>query len=765
MNTVHHEPNHDANVSQLPVAAGSHGHGSTELVPFDPYMNPHVSDDEIDLREIWNVLVRYRWTILIFLGVVTATTVIATLLMRPVYQAATLLEIIPSSRNIVKFQNLEQSELQPREFIQTQANILRSESVASAAISNLGIASHPELNGQLEQRGIVSGIRQVLSVFNSADAVSDEYTELVGERKRLERFEERLRVAPIRNSNLFEVSFESFDPVLAADVANAVSEQFIKLNDERRFNSTSGAKSFLQQEIQRVQAKLERSEKDLNAFARKHQIVDLEDKNNIMSTRLQELNRSLTEVQSDRIRAEALYTQAQHGQVESLPAILQEDLIRNLKEEYTRLQAEYFKLANIYKDAYPKLQQVRAQMSQVKLSLDQEVGKIVASLKTNFEQLNERERLLQVAVKSQKNELLDLQDRAVQFNILKREWETNKELYSGLLERMKEVGVAAGMEMNNVAVIDHAAVPIKPSSPKLLLNFGIAGILGLLGGVGLAFLLAYLDNTIATPEELERIAHVASLGLLPKIDAKILDNDASLDLVSEVARDSELSEAFRSIRTSLMFSSPQGAPKKLYVTSTTFSEGKTTNAVNLAIVLAQQGAKVLLVDADLRKPRVHKVFGIPSSPGLSEHLVGQEKSNRVFRTNIHNLSVMAAGIPPPNPAELLNSSKMDAFLQVAQDMFDYVICDGPPIMGIADAIVTSVKMDGVVLVVSTNGVTKEALKESVKRLRSVRAPLVGAILNMVEMTRSQYGYYNSYYRYQPSESKEEEQSDQLAVNV
>jgi len=339
---------------------------------------------------------------------------------------------------------------------------------------------------------------------------------------------------------------------------------------------------------------------------------------------------------------------------------------------------------------------------------------------------------------------LDLQDRSIQYNILKREWETNRELYSGLLERVKEVSVAAGMELDNVSVVDAAVVPMVPFSPNVQLNAALAGVLGLMGGLGIAFLLAFIDNTVRTPEELERLVHLPSLGLVPQVNEKTLPENTSIDLLAHHMRDKDLSEAFRSIRTSLMFATPGGTPKTLMVTSSTQGEGKSMSAINLSIVLAQTGVNVLLIDADLRRPRLHKTFRVPRGPGLTDYLVKGELDS-IHDTGIEHLSFLAAGTPPPNPAELLIAPVMDGLLEGLKERYDYVIIDSAPVLGLADPVVLSTKVQGVLLVSAAAYAGKTAVREAVKRLRSVQAPLVGTILNRIQPDSSEYGYYNRYY--------------------
>ena len=758
----------------LPQVQGPEG----PLGSYYGYSAEAMDDDGLDLKEIWRIISKHRRTIILFTAIVLLTTLAATLMMRPVYMATAVIEVSPKNRSIVRFQNVDEADSNPWTYQQTQARIIQSESVAQAVVDRLDLESNPLFTGEQEERGLISGVRQIASQFLSPllagiralltgkqatetdsedsndplraselapEAPSLAYSVLGG-----------LSVVPVRDSNLFDVSYESYDPVLAAAISNAVVQEYIRLSGERRFQSTGGAKAYLESEIKRVQGRLETSEKELNEFARKNQVVDLEDKNNIIATRLQDLNQSLTEVKNERITAESLYRQAQQVNIDTLPTVLENDLIKALKANYTNLRSEYASLSRIYKPKYPKLQQVGSQLADVRASLEQEVNNIKISLQVHYEQLLDKEKLLEQVVEQQKNQLLVLQDRAIQYNILKREWETNKELYSGLLERMKEVGVAAGMELDNIAIIDKAVIPDAPYKPSLQRNMMIALVLGLMGGVGLAFLLAFLDNTVRTSEEVERLVQLPSLGLVPKVNVKALPADVSLDLLAHQMREKDLAEAMRSIRTSLMFSTAGGLPKTLTITSASPAEGKSMMAINLSIVLAQAGASVLLIDADLRAPRLHKVFKLPRGPGLTDYLVKGEL-HLVADTGIEHLTLMTSGTSPPNPAELLGSSAMDHLLEGLAEKYDYVLIDSAPVMGLADPIVLSTKVKGVLMVVAAGKISKGALREAVKRLRGVHAPLTGVVLNQIQPDSSEYGYYSRYYYNYGTE-----QSQQLA---
>lgn len=723
-----------------------------ELALYDPYLNQYTPETEFQLRDCWKIILKYKWTILAILSAVLITTAVATMLERPVYRATTLIQLKPETSGILRFKTIDAAAADAKTYRNTQANIIRSRNVAEAVVARLNLEKNPEIAGAQARRGLISGVEQISGVIEKTNPENDQdkiKEQRLRERITTGRVISSLGVAVVPASDLFRVSFDSFDPSLAARVVNTVVEEFIRLSAEQKFNSTAGAKAFLDKEIKRLQGKLESSERDLTQFARQFKVIDVEETNNIIVGSLSELSSELASLEGERISAEAIYLQSLEENFDPLSSetVVNDDTVKALATEYNSLQAKYFKLSRVFTDAYPEVAALKSQIAQVKSALEKEAKRAARYLKDKYEQLVNKEKLLRKAVDKKREELLDLKDRSVQYHILKREWETNKELYAGILERVKEVGVAAGLKLNNISVVDKALAPASSYKPNFTYNMTLALIFGLAAALGTALILSLLDNTIRSTEEMEKKFRLASFGLVPKhVDHK--KNKSTTDKENDkiefaALSDSSIGEAFRSIRTSLMFASPTN-PKIFQITSATSGEGKTTCTTNLGIVLAQNGARVLLIDGDLRKSRMHKIFRVPSSPGLSEALVG-ENNQVIHGTNITGLSLMAAGTIPPNPAELLHSAAMGKLLENLSEVYDYILMDSPPVLGLADSLIISNKVEGTLLVASSGKVTKEALRESVKRLRGVRARLFGAVLNMADMHSKEYGYHAKYY--------------------
>ena len=499
-----------------------------------------------------------------------------------------------------------------------------------------------------------------------------------------------------------------------------------------------------------VKVKLEDAERELNAYTRKEGIVKRDDKEGSPENQmLSDFTAALSKAQAERIRAEALYQHAKAGDPVALSAAGENKLIQTYKERKAKLEGEYQEGLQIYKPGHPKMQQLESQITDTQAKIDQEAKATISVLKTQYEAALAQENLLNAKLKETRETVLGGQDRSFQYNILKREVDTSRQLYDSLLQRYKEIGVSGGVGVNNITVVDKAKVPTFPFKPNLRLHLLIAIVVGLAAGIGLAILLEHFDDTIKHPQDMEKFLGLPVLGIIPSApdnEGQELAISANADLRSAFA------EAYRSLRTALQFATAEGMPKVLLLTSSSVGEGKSTSALSLAIHIAHTGKTVLLIDGDLRKASLHTKLGIRNDSGLTNYLAGNSQPVDITRpTQIPRLFVMPAGPLPPNPAELIGSNKMVSLLKLAAERFDQVIIDGPPVLGLADAPLLGSLADATVLVVDSGATSRQFAQNSVKRLRATRTRLIGGILNRMDGGSRAYGY-NSYYYYQYGDS-------------
>jgi len=742
-----------ASPGQSSLPASRH-HDQQALTLYDPNINNRFDEDEIDLLALWRVVVRYRKLIALILVLITVGAAVSSMLKRPVYSATALLEINSAGRNLVKFQNVESDEIALREHLSTQSRILSSKAVAIEVIKRLDLGSAPELNGQLRQRDMRNGVKALLRLIkpspsNSEISVLANPRDLNSPAMRsvVKRYLSRLSIDPVRKSSLINVRFRSFDPELSAQIVNEHLKAYIWLSAQRRYDSTSGAKAFLEKEISNIQGKLASSQKQLTEFARTHGVIDTEERNNIMIERLAILNQDLSNVQSKRIDAETLFIQSQSSGSDELAVVINDGLIKDLRQEHAALSSEYYQQLKVYKADYPAMLQMRAQLAELESNIKSQADKRLAVLRTDFEQLSLREAHLKAELETFKAQMLDLQDKSVQYNILKRELEANKRLYAGLLERTKEVGVAAGVELNVASIVDRAVAPGSAASAGLTENLMKASIIGLLAGLAAAFVLAMLDNRVNDAQQLRKVTHVNHLGVAPAIESsgiRAADEDARIYMFNTITHQqpaSVFSEAMHSVRTSLAYMRNDGLPKSIMVTSAVAGEGKSTIAMNLAVSCAKSGMRVMLVDADLRRSRHHHVFNVPSSPGLSEYLADQAPETFYGFKEIDGLSMMVSGERTPSPMDLLRSSRMRELIQRYEQEHELVVIDCPPVHGIADSVLISTLVEAVLMVVGADQAPQDAIKSALQRLRMVNAPIVGTVLNNAVATGNVYGAY------------------------
>ncbi|WP_256998741.1 polysaccharide biosynthesis tyrosine autokinase [Nitrosococcus oceani] len=447
---------------------------------------------------------------------------------------------------------------------------------------------------------------------------------------------------------------------------------------------------------------------------------------------------------------------------QGLSQVLQSSMIQQLKESLVRLEGEYGENLHIYKPDYPKMKQLRDQIDKLEGKIDGEVKNIRTAIQSNYEAAVSLENLLASKVKAAKEEIKDLAQRSIEYQVLKRETDTNRQLYEGLLQRYKEVGVAGGVGLNNISVVDPAKIPLEFHTPNIPLNTLVAMLLGLFGGIGLAFLFEHLDDTLKQSEDMERVLGLSVLGLIPAIPKpdKSLSGEGGLALISIEDKRSAFAEAYRSVRTALQFSTPEGAPKSLLVVSTSKGEGKSTTAASLAIHFAQAGQKVLLVDGDLRSPSLHRILETPNDTGLTHYLAGEATPVDISQpTTIPNLFLITTGPLPPDPAGLLGSAKMMSLLSTAKEKFDHVIVDSPPVLGLADALILGNLVDGTLFVVAAGHTRRAFAQGAIKRLEMGHTRLLGGILNKFDSRSHGYGYHDYYY-YQGDSSPSLLSSDQ-----
>lgn len=739
--------------NQLPVGASfpvaSHAGGTALALDL---RDERRDDDEIDLLAYWHILVKRRRLIITVLAAVVAIALLLTLLATPIYRATTVLQLDKSGTQVVRVDGLQPGEMDGRdpEFLQTQYELLKSRSLAERVANELNLDQ-----AALDQNFDAGFVSRMLALIrpqtkedkqqSESQAQADAADEL---RKAATLLGKNLSVEPVRNSRLVKVNFDSPSPQFSARVANAIADGFIAAGLERKFGASSYAKDYLEDQLKLTKAKLEDSERKLVAFAQKENLINVSagsTEQSLAAQNLGQLNNALASAQDQRIRAQARWRQASSGAMP--PDMIANSNIRILQKSKGDLTAQYQLKLRTFKPDYPEMLQLKGQIDELDRQIAQEINGVRASVRAEFDAAQAQENMLKGQIAALRTEALDVDGRSIQYNIIKREVDTNRQLYDNLLQRFKEVGVAGDVRSNNISVIDRAEVPKFRFKPNLALNLAIGLLLGGMLGVLAAFLLEFLDDTIKTPEDVEQKLKLAVLGIIPKLGQK--------ETIAEVANDpkSSFSEAYRSVRTALQFATDHGVPKNLLVTSSGPGEGKSTTALALARNLTQLGKRVLLIDGDLRNPSLHKTLGLRVEFGLSNLLAGgctlADATQAIEENGLH---VVLAGPLPPNPAELLSGSKLVSLLTIGSERYDHVIIDGPPVLGLADAPILSNAVGATILVVNSAKTKIGAAQAALKRLLVARARVVGCLLTKYDARTAGYGYgygygYGSYSYY------------------
>lgn len=677
----------------------------------------------LELSHILTVLTE-RYKLILGAGLLGLLLGIAVaLLSNPQYRATALLQYEPDATDALEpgKQGQARSRGNTQEAVSTQIGLIESESLARRVAQDLNLVANPAFGGEsgtLQQRTD----RATGTVQRSTTAEA------------------------VKGSTLIRVTATSGDPVTAANMANAMARGHISASLERRFESSSYARKFLSDQLTRTKASLEESERNLANYAINVGIFrsstqDIQGRDvdgpSLAQTSLSALNAALKQSEVNRIAAEQRYREAELSFAGDQAAS-----INSLVHMRSDLQAQYDEKLKIYKPDYPEMLALSSRIKRLDAAIEQERGRAQsgkrAELYGEYKAAVRIEAELRQRVAEAKGEVLQDRTRSIEYNILQREADTNRALYDALLQRYKEVGVAGGIGQSDISLVDEARAPAEPFHPRPLVNALVGLLAGLAAGVGMAFVLQILFDTIGEPRDVRNKLHLPVLGSIPAQE----DGRAPMEALAD--RKSELSEAYHSVRTALRFSQPDGMPHSLLITSTRPAEGKSTSAYAVALTIAKLGGKVLLIDADLRKPTF--ASSRKDGHGLG-HLLGSEDPllPLVEKTRTDNLHLLPVGSFAGSAAEMLSSNRLPLLVTEARQSFDTVVIDAPPVLGLADAPLLASVVDATILVVESKGSRTTEVQEMVRRLTDAGAKLVGVILTKVPMKRSRYGY--GYYAY------------------
>lgn len=714
------------------------------VLGLDPYAEPRAEDDdEIDLAEYWRVLLKHRWLILGILASVVAAALLFTLLSTPIYRASTTLKIDQDGLQVVQVEGVNTAPAVPsKDYYQTQYELLENPALAQRVAEELSLVRHPEV---LAQASWLDKLKATLRPEAPATEGSEANAELEVLQEQADLLLDGLTVEPVRNSQLVRVHFDHPDPQFAAQVINAWADAFISATVENRFEASSYAREYLEEQLASAKGRLEQSERKLVDFAQREGLVDTgDDGRSLASRNLAELNTALAETQAQRIRAEARWNQARSGSGSALPPdMLANSILGTLQARLAELEAKYDQARATFGENYPDVQRQRSEMETVRARVAEELANIRASVKAEYAAALTQEKLLKTQLSDLRDSALAVDSRSIDYNILRREVDTNRKQYDALLQRYNEVGVAGGATTNNISVVNHARVPDEKHSPRLVLNLAVALLLGAFLGVLVAFAREFLDDSLKSPGDVEQKLRLSVLGIIPR-----LGKQETVATAYDDAR-SAFAEAYRSVRTALQYSTDAGVPKVLLFTSPGPGEGKTTSALSLARNFAQLGKRVLLIEADMRNPSLHRVLDLRSETGLSTVLAGACTPAEAMHTTSHErLAVMLAGPMPPNPAELLAGSRLVSLLTVVSEHFDQIVIDGPPVLGLADAPILSNNAHATVVIIKAGQTRTSAAQSAIKRLLAARGRVLGCLLTQYDAKAAGYGYdYASYYAY------------------
>ncbi|MFC2161870.1 GumC family protein [Acidobacteriota bacterium] len=740
---------------------------------------------EFDLMEYWRVIVKRRGVLFVFAGTVIILIGIYSFTAKPKYEpSATLLMGDETSRILSlddEFGLLGyRSQMQDEVFLNTQLTLLASKSLAERVARKLELLSRSEFDPELSSKSIVSKLKNFMTFkWLRANKTNEEVGELLIDPyiDIVEDLQTKLHVSQIRETKVFKIGYTTLYPILGTEIVNTFAEEFINFSIEKRYETTQQATNFLNEQIVNLRRNLAVKERELQRYGKEKDLFFLNETESMAMSELRNLTNAFSKVKIERIDAEAFYRALRDSNVDSLQRTAANQIIQNLEEEYSRMRNEYQENLRRFKPDHPTMKQLESKIESMRGELNNEVDKAVMLAETKYREALREEALLNEQLVRQREQVAEMDSNAILYNSLQIETENLHNQLSALEEKKNETEVSSrlgGLKTSNISIVDRAMPPKYPVSPKKMLNLVLALFMGVFGGVGLCFLFEYMDNTVKNPEDVEKMSGLPSLGVIPYIPPEGVgkrkrnkyyfsyrdtygedttegeDSYADInkvELVNHIHPKFSISEDYRTIRTSIVLSQVDIGSRILAFVSVLPSEGKTATLANIAVAFAQLEKRVLIIDADMRKPSLHRLFEVDNKKGLSGYLSGGVSiEESISKTKIENIWILPSGVVPPNPAELLDSDRMKLFIVELKKGFDYVLIDTPPVLPVVDSLVLSAIVNGVVIVVEPGRITRKLFMKGVEDIRQSRAKILGIVYNKVELS-GRGSYFHGYYRY------------------
>lgn len=743
---------------------------------------------EADLLEYARVLLKRKWVLITFAGALVAVAAVASFTKTPLYRATATLLIDEPGASLLNIQDVLNAGAYYRNdfmgtYFNTQLRLLTSRSLAERVAKKLDLAARPEFRAAAAPRRSLAGRLKDAVTFRWLFGGGDKKDGPGGEAAPASAgaafaVQGGLSVAPIPETRLVYVSYVSTHAALAADVVNALVEEFVSFSVETRYEATKQTSEFLTEQVALLREDLKRKEEDLQKYGTEKNLLYLSDNESAVVNNFASVNTALTEAQIDRYAKESAYLELKKLNADSLPESVNNPTIQALRTTYTQVKSDYEEKGKIYRPDYPEMVQLKARLDATRNTLQEEIRKAVGTAEAEYRAALKKEGSLQGLLDEQRGDVTKMNKNAIFYHTLRTEVENMRTLLSTLVAKQNEIQVSSqlgGLRTSNIKVVDHALVPPGPFTPDIKRNLLVALLLGLVGGVGLVFLVESLDNTVKGPEDVEKLVGLPSLGVIPFLTAdggrkkndvygsyrSYGDEEAEpaaaaapevreIELINHLYPKFSIAEDYRTVRTSILFSHADGSPRTICFTSTLPQEGKTATVTNLAVSFAQLEGKVLIVDADLRKPRLSRIFNLRNALGLSSFLAGKNGFDEVVqKTSIENVWTIPSGPHPPNPAELLNSRRMKELLALAKERFGVVLLDTPPVLAVIDPVIVSSLTDATVFVVRAGKTTRKPLARAVGEVRKAKADILGVVFNEVRIGRQGIGtpFYH-YYEYE-----------------